>query len=254
MSGELLRSVPLTERREWYGALASRPASSRPEFAGSKLFYVRGVGSGVDARADGRRRRHRRGQARRQLPAAEHRRDRRHPDPDRRASAPSSPLGSGGVINIATASGTNRSRARRRCSCSRAAGTTRNQPGGTSTAVDQTQIDLSLGGPVVKNRVWGFGSYPPRRRHHRREPHRGAAGDPAGAGPRLRAGRHHERGAASGSAKLTAQAGGHQLAGFYQTRRQPGPQRRRHRASTRPARRPADPPRRCACPRCGRTV
>ena len=49
VSGGLLRSVPLTERREW----SARSVSCRRrhlEFSGSKLLYVRGSGTGCGAR------------------------------------------------------------------------------------------------------------------------------------------------------------------------------------------------------------
>ena len=158
VSGDLLRSVPLTERREWYGALAATPGVVTSEFAGSKLFYVRGADptmtvvqiEGADVSPAGKQ-----GVSYLQL----------NTDAiddiqiQTGGASAATPLGSGGVINIATASGTNRPRGAATAYVQPRRWNDSNQPGGTSTAVDQTQIDLSLGGPVLRDRVWGFGSF-----------------------------------------------------------------------------------------------
>ena len=158
VSGDLLRSVPLTERREWYGALAATPGVVTAEFAGSKLFYVRGSDTGMtlvqidgaDVTAAGRP-----GVSYVQLNTDA------IDDIQIQTGGPSAaaPLGSGGIINIATASGTNRPRGAATMFAQPRRWNDSNQPGGTSTAVDQTQIDLSLGGPVLRDRLWGFGSF-----------------------------------------------------------------------------------------------
>lgn len=214
VSGELLRSVPLTERREWYGALAATPGVVTSEFAGSKLFYVRGSDTGMtlvqidgaDVTAAGRP-----GVSYVQLNTDA------IDDIQIQTGGPSAaaPLGSGGVINIATASGTNRVRGAATVFAQPRRWNDSNQPGGTSTAVDQTQIDLSLGGPVLRDRVWGFGSF----RHV----------DTSTGVSRSAAQLAALRALVSGfepidstneahfwMTKITAQAGRHQLAAFYQ--------------------------------------
>lgn len=158
VSGELLRNVPLSEAREWFAALTVAPGVVATEFAGAKQFYIRGSDptativqlDGVDVTGSAKT-----GVTYLNL------------NTDAVADVQiqtggvhaATPLGSGGVINVVTASGTNRVKG---------AGTLLFQPrswndsnlaGGTSTSLDQTQVDLSLGGPLVKDRVWGFGSY-----------------------------------------------------------------------------------------------
>src|SRR5262249_1260307 len=71
----------------------------------------------------------------------------------------SAPLGLGGIINIATASGTNRLRGAATLFVQPLSWNGSNAPGGTSSTVDQKQLDLSSGAPIVKDRLWVFGSY-----------------------------------------------------------------------------------------------
>jgi len=129
VSGELLRSVPLTERREWYGALAAAPGVVTADFSGAKLFYIRGSEpgaaliqvDGVDVTGAAR-------------PGVTYLQLNTDTIEDIQiqtgAISASSPLGNGGVINIATASGTNRPRATRPSSSNHAGGTTRTSLGG----------------------------------------------------------------------------------------------------------------------------
>lgn len=157
VSGALLGSVPLTERREWYGALAAIPGVVTSEFGGSKLFYIRGSDIGMMLiQLDGSD----------VTPAAKAGPNYLQLNTDAiddiqiQTGGPSAatPLGNGGVVNIATASGTNRVKGAATLYLQPRAWNDSNQPGGTSTAVDQRQLDLSLGGPIVRDHVWGFGS------------------------------------------------------------------------------------------------
>lgn len=158
VSGELLRSVPLSEGREWYSALAIAPGVVTTEFAGTKQFFIRGsepnaaivqldgadvTGSAktgvtylnlnTDAVADI------------QIQTG--------------GIRASSPLGSGGIINVVTASGTNRIKGAASVFVQPERWNDSNQPGGTSTRVEQMQFDASLGGPLVRDRLWGFGAW-----------------------------------------------------------------------------------------------
>ncbi len=158
VSGDLLRSVPLTERREWYGALAVVPGVVTSESSGLKFIYVQGSDpiatlvqvDGADVTGTAR-------------PGVSYLQLNMDTIEDIQiqtgAVSASSPLGNGGVINIATASGTNRPKGAATLFVQPRRWNDSNQPGGTSTSVDQTQIDLSAGGPLVKDRLWGFGSY-----------------------------------------------------------------------------------------------
>jgi hypothetical protein len=214
VSGELLRSVPLTERREWYGALVVAPGVVTSEISGSKLFYVRGSDptmtlvqvDGADVTGASKP-----GVSYVQLntDAIE------DIEIQTGATTASSPLGSGGVINIATASGTNRPKGAATFFLQPRRWNDSNQPGGTSTSVDQTQIDLSLGGPLLKDHVWGFGSY----RHVDTTTGVSRSAAQLAILKTLIGGFEPidtTNVATFWLGKVTAQAGRHQLAGFYQ--------------------------------------
>jgi hypothetical protein len=159
IDGELLRKLPLSERREWFGALMLAPGVTTSDFsATNKQFFVHGTdGHNLVMQIDGADV----GQA---TPAGVHylnlSADAIKDIQIRTAGVDASaPLGVGGIVNIATASGTNRVTG---------AGTLFVQPrdwndsnisGGTSSAVDQTQTDLSLGSPLIRDRLWAFVAY-----------------------------------------------------------------------------------------------
>jgi hypothetical protein len=158
VSGELLRSVPLSERREWYGSLAVAPGVTTADYAGSKLIYVRGADpsttlvqiDGADVTAAAR-------------PGVTYLQMNTDAIDDIQIQTAglnaSAPLGTGGIVNIATASGTNQLKGAVGTFLQPRRWNDSNQPGGTSTAVGQTQADVSAGGPIVKDRIWGFGAY-----------------------------------------------------------------------------------------------
>jgi hypothetical protein len=159
VAGELLRGLPLSERREWFGALILAPGVTAAEWVNSeKLIYVHGadasanlvqidgadvsaslasgvgyVGLNTDAIDDI------------QIKTA--------------GVDASAPLGFGGIINIAMTSGTNQPKGAVTAFVQPRAWNASNTPGGTSSTVDQTQLDLSLGAPVVKDHAWVFGAY-----------------------------------------------------------------------------------------------
>ncbi len=159
VAGETLRSLPTVERREWWGAVMLTPGVTSAETANNeKLMYVHGAdGSDNVVQIDGAD----------MTPAgaATLRYNALNLDAidDIQVKTAgvdaSAPLGEGGIINIATASGTNRVKGAATFSLQPLSWNASNTPGGTSAAVDQRQIDLSLGGPIKKDHVWGFGSY-----------------------------------------------------------------------------------------------
>lgn len=214
VSGELLRSVPLLEGREWFGALALAPGIVTTEYAGSKQFYVRGSDpTATIVQVDGAD----------VTGAAKTSVTYLHLNTDAIADIQiqtggiraSTPLGSGGIINVVTTSGTNRVKGAGTLFLQPEAWNDSNQPGGTSTSVEQTQVDLSLGGPLLKDRLWAFGAY--RRSNITTGVSRTAT--------QLRNLRallpafeplDNKRQSNFWIAKLTAQAGKHHLSGFYQ--------------------------------------
>ncbi|MBI2220403.1 MAG: TonB-dependent receptor [Acidobacteria bacterium] len=215
VSGELLRSVPLSERREWFSALAIAPGVVTAEYSSSKLFYVRGADSnatliqmdGADVTSAAKS-----GVTYLNLNTDA------IDDIQIQTSGidASAPLGNGGVINIATASGTNQPKGAAGLFYQPRRWNDSNQPGGTSTAIEQTQVDLSFGGPIVKDRVWGFGSY------RRTDITTGVSRTPAQLAVMRALVSGYEpidrtNDANFWMAKGTAQlASGHQLVGFYQ--------------------------------------
>jgi hypothetical protein len=158
VSGTLLRDIPLTERREWFGALALAPGVTTATFNDSRLLYVRGADSnatviqvdGADVTAAARA-----GVSYLSLNMDT------VDDIQIQTSAidASAPLGIGGVINIASTSGTNQFKGAAGLFFQPRVWNGSNNPGGTSSTTDQTQIDLSYGGPVTKDRLWAFGSF-----------------------------------------------------------------------------------------------
>ncbi len=215
VSGELLRSVPLSERREWFSALAIAPGVVTSEFSSTKILYVRGSDpsatliqiDGADVTSAAKS-----GVTYLNLNTDA------IDDIQIQTSGidASAPLGNGGVINIATASGTNQPKGAAGLFYQPRRWNDSNQPGGTSTAIEQTQVDLSFGGPIVKDRAWGFGSY------RRTDITTGVSRTPAQLAVMRALVSGYEpldrtNDANFWMAKGTAQlASGHQLVGFYQ--------------------------------------
>src|SRR4051812_4932782 len=71
----------------------------------------------------------------------------------------SAPLGIGVVVNIATTSGTNRFKGSAGLSYTPEQWNGDNSDGGTASTTSLVQPELSLGGPVLKDRLWFFGAY-----------------------------------------------------------------------------------------------
>ena len=158
ISGALLRAVPLLERREWFGAVALVPGVTTSETSSDKGFYVHGAdptnnivqidGADMTPSINATLR-----YTNINLDAID---DIQIKTAGLDASAP---LGLGGVINIATASGTNVVKGAATVSYQPRSWNGSNNPGGTTSLVDQKQIDLSAGAPVIKDRLWAFGAY-----------------------------------------------------------------------------------------------
>ncbi|MPZ17588.1 MAG: hypothetical protein GEV06_06725 [Luteitalea sp.] len=159
ISGRLLRSMPLSERREWFGALTLAPGVTTAEWANNeKFFYVHGAAANTNViQIDGA------DVAPALLSGVGYIGLNTDLIDDIQVKTAgvdaSSPLGVGGVINIATASGTNELRGTTSAFLQPRAWNASNTPGGTSSTVDQRHVDLSLGGPVVRDRLWAFGAY-----------------------------------------------------------------------------------------------
>jgi hypothetical protein len=75
------------------------------------------------------------------------------------ASDASAPLGNGVVINVATPSGTNQIRGSASTAYASESWNADNNPNGDANFSSIRQGDVSLGGPVSRDRLWFFGSY-----------------------------------------------------------------------------------------------
>ncbi len=157
VSGELLRSLPLSEQREWHGALALAPGVTTSDFGG-KLFFVHGAdaaanivqidGADVSLATNS------------SVTSINVNTDAVDDMQIKTAGADaSSPLGIGGIITIAAANGTNQFKGSVAFALQPRAWNDSNNPGGTSSTVDQRQVDVSAGAPIVKDRLWAFGAY-----------------------------------------------------------------------------------------------
>lgn len=159
ISGELLRSMPLAERREWFGALSLVPGVIATEWANNEKFlYVHGADYSANiVQIDGADVTSAVG-----FPLAHIGLSTEAIDDIQVKVAgvdASTPLGIGGIINIATASGSNQVRGAASVFSQPLRWNASNLPGGTSAKVDQTQVDLSAGAPVVRDRLWTFAAY-----------------------------------------------------------------------------------------------
>ena len=75
------------------------------------------------------------------------------------ASDASAPLGNGVVINIATPSGTNQLKGSASTAYASESWNADNNPNGQANFSSVKQVDLSTGGPIVRDKFWFFGSY-----------------------------------------------------------------------------------------------
>jgi Carboxypeptidase regulatory-like domain/TonB dependent receptor len=159
ISGELLRAVPLLERREWFGALTVVPGVTSAEWVNNeRLFSVHGADASANVvQIDGADVTPSFGSSIRYVNLSTDAID----DIQIKTAGvdASSPLGIGGIINIATTSGTNTVRGLATVLVQPREWNSSNTPGGTSNTIDQTQADLSLGAPVRRDRLWAFAAY-----------------------------------------------------------------------------------------------
>ena len=149
ISGELIRSLPLTGRREWSDTLQLTPGilSASTDNYGGQVYFVRGSENENHVDAD-RRRRHRLVQAELavQLHLHEHRIAWRCPGEDRRRDA-SSPAAMGMVINMATPTGGDRYKGAASFLISlRSAGTARTTPAASARFLKPIQPDFRSAG------------------------------------------------------------------------------------------------------------
>lgn len=158
VSGEMLRTMPLSERREWFGALTLAPGVTTADWVNNeKLIYVHGADSSANiVQIDGADMTPASGSLRYVGLSLDAIDDVQIKTAGLDASAP---LGLGGIVSIATTSGTNRVKGVGSAFLQPGAWNDSNTPGGTSSTVDQTLIEMSLGAPLIKDKAWAFVAY-----------------------------------------------------------------------------------------------
>ena len=161
LSGEFLRRLPLSSRRVWQDALDLTPGimSRSTDRFGGQAHFLRGTDNenhvvqidGADA-----------GSFRLNIPgfflglSSEAVSDVQIKTAGVDAAAP---LAEGMVINIATPSGTNELRGSLAAVYTAHAWNGNNTPGGTPVSQETIQPDAALGGPLLKNVAWFFGTF-----------------------------------------------------------------------------------------------
>lgn len=160
ISGEFQRSVPISGRRHWGDFMKLVPgtvSAEAPVYQGA-FHYVHGADSqsnaiqldGVDI-----------GSSQQATTIYIGLSDETIADVQVKTAAmdASSPLAQGAVISVVSQSGTNELRGALGFSLLPLRWIGDNNPGGTSTKVGVMQPDVALGGPIVRDRLWFFGSY-----------------------------------------------------------------------------------------------
>ncbi len=160
ISGEAVRSLPLTGRREWSDVLQLTPGivSASSDAYGGQTYFLRGSENenhstsidGVDVGSFGQN-----------WPSnyislsTEGLGDVQIKTGVADASAPSA---MGMVITVATLSGSNTFHGAAAFAYTIKSWNANNTPGGTSPTSDAKQPDFSIGGPIIRDRAWFFGS------------------------------------------------------------------------------------------------
>ena len=158
ITGELQRSIPLSRRRDWSDFLFVTPGIISSDAVDLTFFSLHGayLNSNV-LQIDGADM----ASSTNNSPSYVRLSTEAIDDVQIKTAAidASSPLGLGGVVNLATRSGTNRLSGAVGFGFQAKKWNDSNTPGGTSTTSSLFQPDLALGGPVQIDRWWFFGTY-----------------------------------------------------------------------------------------------
>jgi hypothetical protein len=160
ISGDLQRSLPLSARRDWADSLVLAPGASSWELLPSKiqLFLVNGAADTSNAwRLDGA-----------DLTAASQSASSYvNFNPDviddvqitTSGTDATAPPGLGAIVNITTRSGTNVFQGRAGLTYQNRHWNSTNVVGGSSVSSESLQPEASLGGPLLRDRLWFFAAY-----------------------------------------------------------------------------------------------
>ena len=160
VSGEMQRRLPLTVGGHWSGVTLLTPgvAAQAAEAGMGGVYFNRGTDNESHVvQVDGADM----GSFRQQWPAAYFGISTEALDDVQVKTAgidAASPLAQGMVINIAAASGTNQFRGAAGTVYTARSWNSNNVPGGTTRVVEIVQPDVSIGGPIRRDRVWFYGA------------------------------------------------------------------------------------------------
>ena len=160
ISGDLQRSLPLGARRDWSDFLELTPGVTSRTInnpQGGQMYLLRGGEiDGHVFQVDGADL----GSFRQTLPTYLGLSNETISDVQIKTGGldAAAPLGTGVVVNIATQSGTNALKGAAAMAITPRSWNGDNTPTGTSAINELFQLDGSLGGPVIKNRAWYYGS------------------------------------------------------------------------------------------------
>jgi hypothetical protein len=161
ISGDFQRSLPLGSRRDWSDFLELTPGVTSRTInnpQGGQMYLLRGGEiDGHVFQVDGADL----GSFRQTLPTYLGLSNETISDVQVKTGGldASAPLGTGVVVNIATQSGTNRLKGAGATAITPKSWNGDNTPTGTSAINELFQVDASLGGPIVKDRAWYYGSF-----------------------------------------------------------------------------------------------
>jgi hypothetical protein len=158
ITGDFQRSVPLAARKNWSDVLYMAPGLVVTDGINSNNFYFNGADSGsmviqldgADIAAGVQ------SSVNYVYMSSELLSDTQLVVAGADASAP---LGVGAVVNLVSRSGTNRVKASAGIILQNQSWSGNNNPTGTTSAFSLTQPDVTMGGPIVKDHAWFFGSY-----------------------------------------------------------------------------------------------
>jgi hypothetical protein len=160
ISGEFQRSIPLGTRRDWSDFLELTPGVTSRTInnpQGGQMYLLRGGEiDGHVFQVDGADV----GSFRQSLPTYMGLSTESIADVQVKTGGidASAPLGTGVVVNIATQSGTNRLTGSGAVAFTPRSWNGDNSPSGTSAINELLQGDVALGGPIVRDRAWYYGS------------------------------------------------------------------------------------------------
>jgi len=159
ISGEFQRDVPLTNRRDWADSLLLVPGVVTTQNGTGKVFYyLHGADqSSLVLQVDGADLASTLQNTNSYINLSDH----AIQDTQIKTGAvdASAPIGAGAIVSVVTQSGTNQLKGAVGIVYQGEDWNGNNAPAGTSSGFEIVQPDASLGGPLLKDRVWFFGAY-----------------------------------------------------------------------------------------------